>query len=155
MNYPDTFWQRAEAFPPILCRVLARRHNYGRPKAIPLEELATLAQIPPITLQAISVQTDWSGIDLPTMQRYLKACGLDFENATQMKRLQGFLYTNPSFQYLRDSNEWTQTYLPLLTKWRRSLGPEPSKTLWQPLRNLAVRLTPLCRSTTGGLLTGR
>lgn len=121
-----SFWKRAQSFPPILVRVLARE-KWGR--ALTDIEIAdrtvtgasglvtfTLA---PIEVARISECVSWKGIDIYDMHAYLIGCGIDFCNAKQMKRIDGYLRSkpNPNFKYLRTDKEWQSKWEPMIKRW--------------------------------------
>lgn len=114
-----TFWRKAERFPPIQCRLLARLGPGG--PAMTNVQIARETGLSVRQVMAISEQTDWRGIDLPTMQRFLEACGVDFEDARAMKRVNVYLRGKtkkglripPPFDYLRASPDWPTIFKPL------------------------------------------
>jgi hypothetical protein len=101
-----TFWKRAQDFPPILCRLLARR-KWGRP--LTDTEIADrtdrivgppgiLVVLAPIEVGKIALSTSWKGIDVYDMQAFLIGCNIDFCNAEQMKRIDSYIRSNPDVE---------------------------------------------------------
>lgn len=112
-----TFWQRSSRIPPILVRMLARR-RHGPP--LTDTEIATASGLAPSQVFAIAQCTDWTGIDVPTMRRFLQACGVDFEDRKQMVRIDAYLRARPSWQYLRTSPLWRSYFEPLMCRYIQS-----------------------------------
>lgn len=114
-----TFWKKADLFPPVRVRLLARRCPGGPP--LTGTEIAQRTGLSQMTVAAISQQTDWRGIDLPTMRLFLGACGLDFENAVALKRANNYLRGKikkgvrvlPRLTYLQNSPSWESEFRPL------------------------------------------
>jgi len=115
-----TFWERSQRTPPILVRLLARHPN-GPP--LTEEEISQASGLPVHEIFCIGQSTDWSGIDLPKMRRFLVACRIDFENFTQMKRVDSYLRMKPTWKYLRMSPIWKTFYEPLMIRYRKSIRP--------------------------------
>ena len=107
------FWKRCDLIPPILVRLLARR-RHGPP--LTEVEIAKASGLDPYHVYSISNNLDWRGIDLPTMRAFTVACGVDFDNRIQMKRVESYLKSKPTWQYLRKSPDWIVYYQPLLRK---------------------------------------
>ena len=122
-----SFWTRARRFPPCLVRMLAR-WNYGR--VMTDEEVAAgSGLLTPQLVAMLSSATSWHGIDLPTMQRFLIGCRMDFENAKQMHRIGEYLRRNPSWKHLKASPEWNNRWAPLIRKWHTIYGTGDTATI--------------------------
>lgn len=135
-----TFYQLAKTYPPCFVRLLARKKS-GRP--LTSGEIANLTfehgvRLSTFEVEAISQQADWHGVDLPTMEAFIKACGFDFCDATQMHRIRAYIGSKPTFRYLRADANWKTYYLPLLLKWAASYA-HPND-IPKPVRSLALRL---------------
>ena len=103
----------------MLVRLLAR-HRFGAPLSD--KEIADKSGLPIVTVLTISQSPTWDGIDLPTMQKFLVGCGVDFCNPNQMKRHDAYLRKRPvRFKYLKTSPNWTSFYEPLVMAWLRSM----------------------------------
>ena len=121
------FLVRANRFPPIFVRLLARHHPWGKP--ITTIEIADRSGLSPARVDAISQCTDWRGIDILEMSAFTKACECDLFSRRDMKRIQNYLQgakTNghrspPSFAYLKKDPDWLPYYRPLLQRYRESL----------------------------------
>lgn len=115
---PDSFWQRAENFPPILCRLLARENHGGHPAPMTDEAIASRSGLTIYRVNAISNSLSWADVELHAMRQFLIACELDFCDAKQMKRLTMYMRRG-RLAYLRRSPNWTTQFEPLLQRWHR------------------------------------
>jgi hypothetical protein len=106
-------------YPPILCRLLAR-HKRGAPFTV--QHIAEHGGLTEVEVLLISQRTDWGGIDVFTMRRFLRGCGIDFCSRTCMHRLHCYLRSNPNWAYLRRSPDWLSYYNPLLQTYSKSLA---------------------------------
>ena len=134
-----SFWRRAQATPPILVRLLARK-----PHSEPLtdEEIAAASRIPGFEhglstqeVQMLSWKTCWRGVDIPTMRAFLTGCGVDFCNVQQMKRIDIYMRwartttrREATFKYLRTSPLWLSKYHPMILRWRESCLNAPPQS---------------------------
>lgn len=112
-----TFWDRAEQYPPVLCRLLARL-PYGRPLAD--AEIAEASGLSVHQVFILSQCTNWVGIDIPTAHKFLDGCGINFEDPEHMDRVDDYLRKKPSWKYLRLSPHWASFYQPLMLKYKDS-----------------------------------
>lgn len=113
----QNFWTKSERIPPILVRLLAR-HKHGPPLSD--EDISRSSGLPLALVYTISHSVDWSGIDLPTMHRFLSACQVDFENPRHMDRIDAYLRARPTWKYLRKSPLWNTFYEPLIRRYLTS-----------------------------------
>lgn len=113
-----SFWITANRFPPILCRMLARRKN-GPPLSD--DEIATRSGLTALEIRLLSLQTSWDTINLGDMRRFLCGCGMDFHDAAAMARAKDYLRKKPTWKYLRISGRWTSLYEPMLKSFAQSL----------------------------------
>lgn len=116
------FYERARRFPPGLIRLLARKKNS---KPLTNDEIASASGLSAYEVVLISQKTDWRGIDIDTMRRFTRGCGIDLENARDVKRITVYLKGTrdangkrvaPTFRYLRRSGQWESFYRPLRDK---------------------------------------
>lgn len=112
------FWRNSELFPPILCRLLAR-HRGGAP--LDDQEIMRRGSLTHTEVKLISVQTDWRGVDLPTMRKFLTGCGIDFCCRRDMNRIKTYIGSEPNWLYLRKSPHWLSYYDRLLKVYLKSL----------------------------------
>lgn len=117
-----TFWEYAHRYPPILCRLLAR-HKNGPPMTI--EEIADRGELSNLEVILMSQHTSWDTVPLEAMHRFLVGCGMDFCNGRQVYRARQYTHHvvkgSLAFAYLRKSQQWTQTYEPMLKRYLQSL----------------------------------
>jgi hypothetical protein len=111
---PLTIWQRVERYAPCVVRLLARK-QLGRP--LTDEEIAERSGLTVSHVAMLSQRTDWVGVDVPTMRKFLVGCGCDFTKYKQHKRMDCYLKSKPTFRYLRISKQWETLYQPLMAKW--------------------------------------
>lgn len=108
-----TFWIKSKDFCPAIVRCLAR---HPRGDALTAAEIAQRSGLSVELINAISQQTSWHGIDLPTMQKYLVGCGLDFENRRQMKRANAYRGRPITWRHLKRLPDWSSFWVPLIKK---------------------------------------
>lgn len=116
----DMFWKRLDRYPPVLCRLLARQKR-GRP--LTTREIAETSGLPPAKVEAISESVNWDGVGVYEMRGFTKACGCDFTNQSDMRRVEDYLRKRPKFTYLRKSPFWREYYYPLVIKWMSTNEP--------------------------------
>ena len=95
--------------------------------------------------ESISQCASWEGVRFEDMQTFLRGCGMDFCNRADMRRLDAYMRSGPTFRHLTASPQWESYYQPMLTTWRRGYGriAEDDPNIWPPLRTLLARLNPL------------
>lgn len=116
------YWERFDIFCPLLLRILAR-HSRGRP--LTTLEIADRSGLSASQVEAISWQTDWRGIDLPTVRAYMIGVGIDLASREDVRRIRMYLKTstrdpNRKFPYLRKDPQWKTMYLPMLIRLAKS-----------------------------------
>lgn len=124
------FFERAKRFPPVLCRLLARR-RHGSP--LTTVEIAAASGLKPFVVEALSDATDWTGVDIFVLQKFTRGCGIDFTDGHSMKRktvyLRGKVQNGrrvpPSFAYLRRSPNWSSYYQPMVRRYFESIQSRP------------------------------
>ena len=107
------FWERCEMFPPILCRIFARKKR-GAP--LDTSEIADRSGLNPAQVEAISQSLDWRGIDLPTAFAFMQACNSDFADRDQFRRFRQSVKRR-AYRHLRRSPVWEAYYQPLWNRW--------------------------------------
>jgi len=115
---PDTFWERAQVFPPILCRLLAREQRGGHPAALTDADLSNKSGLTMYQVSTISQLLSWDEVELSAMHRFVQACGLDFCDPKEMKRLTMYMRRG-RMRYLRKHPLWNNQFEPLLQRWHR------------------------------------
>jgi hypothetical protein len=110
MPYYTTFWDRMEALPPILIRLLAKEGKEPMTTA----EIAANSGLDKAKVIAISWSTTWAGIDMPTMKAFLVGCDRDFTDYAVWKKIRNYITNkNATFKYLRRSPEFDKLLKPL------------------------------------------
>lgn len=112
-------WQLFDEYPPILVRLLARGSRGGPLSA---QQIAMRNPLFPYEVEAISQQTSWAGVPVDKAIAFLKACGVDFADRRQMRRIRQRLLKEPKtpggrFAYLKRSPEWESYFKPLLQRY--------------------------------------
>lgn len=121
------FFRRADRFPPILCRILARKKKRGAP--LTDDELAYRSGLLLYDVHWLSQKTDWMGVDIYTLRSFTDACDLSFDDPAALKRAESYLNGKkrngrripPNFRYLRKSPQWGTVFKPLIQRWTSSL----------------------------------
>jgi len=70
-----TFYERAEQFPPLLVRILARKNN-GR-RAMSTSDIAKASGLPRSTVGDLTWKTSWASVTFGDMADFCKGCGFD------------------------------------------------------------------------------
>lgn len=115
------FWSYAEKYPPILCRLLARRKN-GPPYTT--DELVERVDgwLVCYEINSISWELSWSNVKFGCMHTFLHACGVDFCNAGQMNRIAVYMKLKGKFRYLSRSPEFESILRPLAQRYHDHIG---------------------------------
>lgn len=113
-----TFWDRCTQAPPILVRLLARH-----PRGAPLTniEIADRSKLSVYEVTTISNCPDWSCADLPAARQFMLGCGIDLASHADWRRIQAYLRSSPTWQYLRKSPHWRSYFQPLMMCYRQSV----------------------------------
>jgi hypothetical protein len=139
------FAQRLNDFPPILCRLLARKKN-GPPMTV--EEIVNRShQTPgvknplnPVQVENFSNILDWKHIYLPDALTFMYGCRVDLTDAKEFRRINDYLSKRPSFKYLRKSADWEKYYKPLFLKWATTHRDRKSQIISPTVRKLLERV---------------
>jgi hypothetical protein len=116
-----TLWKKLKRFPPCLVRLLATDSGVPRTSSDIASRMGTSEQ----HVDYLSMMEDWSSMDVDTMERFLKACGCDFEDTKVHNRMRTFIAGTLTWPiHRRDRKNWEKLYSILWTKtqmsWRRS-----------------------------------
>lgn len=115
-----TLREKLSRFPPIACRLLARRKTRSHGvHAMTDEELSTISGLPMARIKAISWSVTWDDIPCSEMLAFTKACGIDFESRRCLWRHQLYVKSG-AFLHLRRSPLWASQFVPLIEEWQRS-----------------------------------
>ena len=122
------FWEKSERFSPLLCRLLARKSPHG--PALTNDQIGARMGLSSYQVAELSRQLDWRGVDIPTMRRFLEACGTNFENPRVYRRMMVYLWGKklrglkipPPFSYLREHPDWEKVFKPLIVHLRSNVS---------------------------------
>jgi hypothetical protein len=70
-----TIFEKAEAFPPAICRYLARKSNGHRPMSV--RDIAIASGLSKSKVADLSLKTTWKGVSIDTVVAFSQACGVD------------------------------------------------------------------------------
>lgn len=111
------YYHYARRYPPILCRLLARKGG----RAMKTSEISIKSGLSAWAIEGLADRTTWDGIALDVIESFTKACGVDFTNRNDMNRAECYLRTQKvSLKYLTKDPLWKTYYLPLILKWSRA-----------------------------------
>lgn len=117
-----TFFTHARQYPPLIVRLMAKRKPYGPPMLD--AEIVQDSGLQPGVVFDLSMRMTWDGIDLPTLEKFTKACRMDFTSGKDMRRARQYLQKKPvTWKYLRQSPHWKSQFEPLaliLKRWGES-----------------------------------
>lgn len=85
------------------------------------EDIAQLSSLSLNEVRLISQETSWAKFDLMTIQKFTHGCQMNFDDPKAMKRVTSYILSEPSWLYLKRSNQWTRKFEPLLLKHRKSV----------------------------------
>jgi hypothetical protein len=116
-----TFYELSDIYCPLVVRLLARQRN-GPP--LSTLEIATRSGLTPHQVEALSWSTNWRGVDLDTMRRFLTGCGVNFCSRKDMKRVTEYIrvqvklakMNRSNYRYLRRSPDWKSLYEPMFLR---------------------------------------
>lgn len=70
--------QKADRFPPCLCRFVARKNHGMDPMSH--REIGRKARMSKDTVASLSLKTSWKGVPVDVIDRFSWACGVDIMN---------------------------------------------------------------------------
>lgn len=115
-----TIAQKCERFPPVACRLLARKQMpKGGVEPLSDEEIAAASGFTVPEVAKLSKKTSWMDVSVDTMLRFTRACGIDFDDRDSLRLHTAFLNTS-RMKYLRKRPDWTLRWLPLFNLWREA-----------------------------------
>lgn len=129
MPKPLTIQERLQRFPPIVCRLLARKRDKAR-GIVPLTtaEIAQRAGLSVSTVASLAPLLSWDTVPATQAIAFAKGCGINLDDrdslrhhSAYMKRLKG------APRYLMRSPDWATVYAPLIQIWADP-GKEEAKT---------------------------
>ncbi len=113
-----TLQAKADRFPPIVCRLLARkrvRHDYV--EAMSDEELRSLSGLSMATIKRLSWTHSWDGVPVAEMLAFTRACGIDFDDRRSIQRNTRFL-ARGEWTHITRSPLCASHFTPLYNEWR-------------------------------------
>jgi hypothetical protein len=115
------FAKKISSFPPVVCRLLARKGPKGRQRPMTEDEIAEDSGLPVATVLSLSWLTSWDDVRCSQMLAFSKACGVDFSDAIIMRKHVKYLNLRSRFCYLRRDPEWHSKYGKMLDIYRAYL----------------------------------
>ena len=117
---PLSFQEKLRRFPPIACRLLARRRTASGYVAVTDSEIASLSKLPMAEIKRLSWLGSWDGVNVSHVDAFARACGIDFNNRRNLWRHQLYLKAG-AFRHLRSDAELYRThFIPLIEEFQRT-----------------------------------
>jgi len=118
-----TLKSKLERFPPVACRLLARRRSKARALFVPLsdEEVASRSGLRIARVKALAWETTWDGVSVSEMLAFMRGCGIDLDNRRTLWNHWRHLTSVRKFRYLTDHPDFESNYLPLAEQYERHL----------------------------------
>ena len=114
MPKPLTIEARCNRFPPVACRLLARKKKAtGGVEPMSDLEIASAAGMSVPEVCTLSRKTSWMDVPLSKLLAFSRACGIDFDSRDSM-RLHSAHLNQSSMGYLRKQPDWPTKWKPLL-----------------------------------------
>lgn len=107
--------EKRRRFPPIACRLLARRTLAGKNViALTDEEIAARGRLPIWWVKGLSWKLDWLGIPVEIEDAYRTGCGIDFDDSRSLERNWALWDKIGAGSHLRRSPLWPAHFVPLV-----------------------------------------
>lgn len=120
-----TLSQKLERFPPVACRLLARRRTRdGRFTPLLDHELADRSGLAMAKIKALSWTCSWDGVPVDEMLAFTRACGVDLENRRTLWNHWRYLRSR-NFHYLTSHPGFETLFLPLAEEYERHIKSQP------------------------------
>ena len=89
-----TWLEKLDEFPPIICRLLARREITANHKIVPLTitEIAENSGLPIGLVKWIAVQKSWKRVRTEHVDPFMKGCGMSYGNLWIHRRFLRYQY---------------------------------------------------------------
>ena len=120
MPKPLTIEQRLDRFPPIVCRLLARKRAIkgGGIVPIPAAEIARNSGLTLTQVASLSPLLDWSTVPAATAVAFARGCGIDLDDRNSLRHHHAYIKNLKSTpRYLLRSPDWKTIYEPLIALW--------------------------------------
>ena len=119
-----SFWEKLDRFPPIVCRLLARRKQAsGGIVAMTASEIASRGGMTVCEVNSLSWLTSWEGVPMRQVRQFSLACGVDFCDRANMREHSAYVKRCASFKYLKKSPEWDSVYSHMIRTYVSSVRP--------------------------------
>jgi hypothetical protein len=110
-----TPWEILEDYPPALVRLLARKQfSPKHVRAMSDQEIAVGAELPVSEVRKISRMTSWDNIYMSKIKSFCSGCNFDPFDCYDRNRARAYTRSSAKFSYLKQSNLWQDTFLPLI-----------------------------------------
>lgn len=115
-------------FPPIVCRLLARKGRGARGKGLsPMsdQEIANRSGLSVAEVRSISWQTTWDNLPCAQMLSFSNACGIDLSCRNSIHKHSRYIKSQHRFIYLKRDAEYDTRWKPMIatyTDYLRSLS---------------------------------
>ena len=110
---------RFKRFPPIVCRLLARKNISSRSsnalEPMPDEEIAKRAGMSVAEVRSLSWQTSWDSVPCGIMLRFSESCGVDFSSRDSMNKHSRYIRNRHRFVYLKRHPQYNTLWKPMIT----------------------------------------
>ena len=101
-------------FPPLVCRLLARRGPKNRQVPLTDAEVSHASGLKLPNVISLSWLTSWDDVTCGDMLAFSKGCGVNFSNALVMRKHTKYIALTTRFVYLRRSPGWHTRWNPML-----------------------------------------
>lgn len=109
------FFDKLATFPPIVCRLLARRTQVnGKAVALTDEEIAAASGLSLTKVRSLSWLTSWDDVSVSELRAFSLACGVDFTSRDSMRAHRSYINNAPKFTYLRKHRDWRTFFEPMV-----------------------------------------
>lgn len=116
---PLTMQERLERFPPVVCRILARkRRPAGGISALSDAEVSAGSGLSVTEVSKIARLSTWDHVPVLTLFAFVKGCGLDLDSRDCLRTQTAYMKRLRSLpKYLLRHPDWETTFKPLLQLW--------------------------------------
>lgn len=115
-----TIWAKLDAFPPIACRLLARKQvDTGGVVAKTAEEIAEDSGLTVFDVNSLSWLTSWDSVPVSKARSFMEGCGIYLDSRESVRSHRAYMKRDPSYKYLRKSTQWNEFYKPLIIQYAR------------------------------------
>lgn len=108
---------RLKRFPPIVCRLLARKGKGAAGRGLkPMtdEDIAANSGLTVAEVRSISWNTSWDKLDCRTMLAFSKACGINISSRESMHKHSRYIRNRHRFLYLKRDPQYETLWKPMI-----------------------------------------